>query len=88
MATEQPYDYPGAPIEINGVDRISVEIAHASDAIEFAFAVPDPTWGNPRATAERYLRISRADWAALVAYVAAEHQRLDAALRGGGDDCP
>lgn len=77
MATEQPYDYPGAPIEITGADKISVELAYKSDDVELTFDVDDPSWADRNATRETHLRISREDWWALVAYVAAEHARVD-----------
>lgn len=76
MSVARPYDYPGSPIVVDG-GRISVELEHKSDAVEFTFEVADPWWADKDATRETYLTISRADWWAIVAYVAAEQERFD-----------
>lgn len=70
MATETPFSYPGAPIEVVGAG-IDFAADFRSGGVDITIEYPDlGAWASNR-TCEKTVTISWEDWDAIVAHVAA-----------------
>lgn len=67
MATDTPYTYPEAPIEVVG-QGIQFEPEFNGTGVSICVEVDDSSWAG-KSTRDHYVTLSREDWLAVVAHL-------------------